>query len=146
MSMVVKNNIAAQLVLGELNKNNDKLRKSLEKVSSGQKIIGAKDNASAYAISEKMREQIRTLAQDNQNVQNGATLFKVADGAINSIVEELRNLKELAINAANDTNTDVDRATIQKEFQQKYANINDIATTTNYNGITLLDGTWGKIF
>lgn len=131
MAMVVQHNIAAQLALGELNKNNDKLKKSLEKVSSGQKINSAKDDASSYVISEKMREQIRTLAQDNQNVQNGAALFKIADGAINNIVEELRNLKELAINAANDTNIDIDRATIQKEFTQKIANINDIATTTN---------------
>lgn len=144
MAMVVQHNIAAQLALGELNKNNDKLKKSLEKVSSGQKINSAKDDASSYVISEKMREQIRTLAQDNQNVQNGAALFKIADGAINNIVEELRNLKELAINAANDTNIDIDRATIQKEFTQKIANINDIATTTNYNGKILLDGTYRR--
>ena len=144
MAMVVQHNIAAQLALGELNKNNDRLKKSLEKVSSGQKINSAKDNASAYSISEKMREQIRTLNQDNQNVQNGSSLFKIADGGINSIVEELRNLKELAINAANDTNNDIDRATIQKDFNQKMANINDIATETNYNGKTLLDGTYGK--
>ena len=144
MAMVVQHNIAAQLALGELNKNNDKLRKSLEKVSNGQKINSAKDDASGYVTSEKMREMVRTLNQDHQNVQNGSALFKIADGGINSIVEELRNLKELAINAANDTNTDVDRATIQKEFTQKYANINDIATTTNYNGKPLIDGTYAR--
>jgi len=143
MSMIVKNNLSAQLVLGQLNKNQSKLEKELSKVSSGQKIIGAKDDASGYAISEKMREQIRSLEQDNQNVQNGSSLFKIADGAINNIVEELRNLKELAINAANDTNTSADRVTIQKEFQQKMANINDIATMTNYNGKILLDGRYG---
>ena len=148
MSMVVKNNIAAQMVLGELNKNNNKLGKALEKVSSGQKINSAKDGASNYAISEKMRVEIRSLAQDKQNVQNSSSLLKIADGSINNIVEELRNLKELAINAANDTNTDGDRATIQKEFTQKMSNINDIATTTNYNTKTLIDGTYrnsGKI-
>lgn len=143
MAMVVQHNIAAQLALGELNKNNDRLRKSLEKVSNGQKINSAKDDASGYVISEKMREMVRTLAQDHQNVQNGSALFKIADGGINNIVEELRTLKELAIDAANDTNTDIDRATIQKVFDQKMANINDIATETNYNGIPLLDGTWG---
>lgn len=144
MAMTVKNNLAASQILNTLNKNFSAFAKSLTKVSSGQKINSAQDDASGYVISEKMREQIRTLAQDNQNVQNGSALFKVADGGINSIVEELRNLKELAINAANDTNTDIDRATIQKEFQQKYANINDIATTTNYNGKTLLDGTYRR--
>ena len=144
MSMVVKNNIAAQLVLGQLNKNQRKLEKELSKVSSGQKIIGAKDDASGYAISEKMREQIRSLTQGNQNVQNGSSMLKVAAGGVDNIVEELRNLKELAINAANDTNTDVDRKTMQKEFQQKMANINDIATMTNYNGKILLDGTYSR--
>ena len=142
MAMVVKNNLSALRTLTALNKNSSALQKSLEKVSSGQKIVTAKDDSSAYVISEKMREQIRTLSQDRYNVQNGASLFKIAEGGINSIVEELRNLKELAINAANDTNTDQDRATIQKEFTQKMANINDIATTTNYNGKTLLDGTY----
>ena len=78
MSMVVKNNVAAQMVLGELNKNSSILKKSLEKISSGEKIKSAKDNASNYAISEKMREQIRSLEQDSQNVQNGSSLLKVA--------------------------------------------------------------------
>ena len=143
MAMIIQHNIAAQLALGELNKNVSKVGKLLGNISSGQKTNSAQDDASGYVISEKMREQIRTLLQDNQNVQNGSALFKIADGGINSIVEELRNLKELAINAANDTNTDIDRATIQKEFSQKMANINDIAATTNYNGKTLLDGTYG---
>lgn len=142
MTMIVKNNLLALQSLNALNKNSSSLAKSLTKVSSGQKINSAKDDASGYVISEKMREQIRTLAQDNQNVQNGSSLFKIADGGISSIVEELRHLKELAINAANDTNTETDRVTIQKVFTQKMANINDIATTTNYNGKTLLDGTY----
>lgn len=144
MSMVIQHNLGAQLALGELNKNVSKAGILLSKVSSGQKIVGAKDDASGYSISEKMREQIRTLLQDDQNVQNGSSLFKIAEGGIDNIVEELRNLKELAINSANDTNTDVDRLTIQKEFSQKMANINDIATTTNYNGKILLDGRYGR--
>ena len=140
MAMVVQHNAAAQLALGELNKNTTKVGKLLGKVSSGQKINSAQDDASGYVISERMREMIRTLNQDHQNVQNGSSLFKIAEGGINSIVEELRNLKELAINSANDTNTDVDRLTIQKAFDQKKANINDIATETNYNSMILLDG------
>ena len=146
MSTTVKNNLAALQTLNAMNKNFFALSKSLVKVSSGQKINSAKDDASSYVISEKMREQIRSLSQDSQNVQNGTSLFKIAEGGINSIVEELRNLKELAINAANDTNTDTDRVTIQKVFNQKMANINDIATTTNYNGKTLLDGTYYRKF
>ena len=142
MSLVVKNNLPAQLALGELNKNVNKVGVLLGKIANGQKINSAKDDAGQFAISEKMREQIRTMLQDNQNVQNGSSMLKVAEGGVNNIVEELRNLKELAINSANDTNTNVDRLTIQKEFDQKKANINDIATTTNYNGKPLLDGTY----
>ena len=89
-----------------------------------------------------MRLQIRSLFQNNQNLQNGIALLKTIDGAVGNIVEELRNLKELAINAANDTNTDADRKIIQKDFDQKKENINDIATITNFNGKTLLDGTY----
>ena len=140
MSMVINHNIGAQLTLGELNKNINKAGKLLAKLSSGMKIVGADDDASGYAISEKMREMVRSLDQDDQNVQNGQSLFRTVAGGIDNIVDELRNLKELAINAANDTNTDSDRLTIQKEFDQRIANINDIATETNYNTLKLLDG------
>lgn len=144
MSMVVKNNIAVQWALGQLNKNKSKLEKDLSKVSSGQKIVSAKDDASGYAISEKMREQVKSLAQDNQNVQNGSSMLKIAAGGVENIVDELRNLKELAINAANDSNSDKDRQIMYKEFTQKMATINDIATETNYNGKALIDGTYSN--
>lgn len=144
MAMVVQHNIGAQLALVELNKNSNNVGKLLKKVSSGQKINSAQDDASSYVISEKMREMIRSLNQDHQNVQNGSALFKIAEGGVDSIVEELRNLKELAINSANDTNTDNDRLTIQKVFDQKKMNINDIATETDYNTKRLLDGSLGN--
>ena len=143
MSMMINHNFSAQLALGELNKNVSQVGSMLAKVSSGQKVTGAKDDASAYSISEKMREKIRSLMQDSQNVQNGASLIKVASGGVERIIDELRSLKELAINAANDTNTDEDRAIIQKEINQRLDDINDIATTTNFNGKYLLDGTYG---
>ena len=130
--------------LGQLNKNISEAAKDLKKLSSGMKINGAGDDASGYAISERMRVQIRSLDQDVQNVKNGRSLLNLAAGAIDNIVDELRNLKELALNAANDTNTDDDRAIIQKEFDNRTANINDIASTTNYNGIPLLDGRWNR--
>ena len=140
MAMTIMNNPSAMLTLGELNKNVSKLGKQLKKVSSGMRINNAGDDASGYAISEKMRARIRGLDQDTQNVQNGKSLLRVAEGGIQNIIEEIRTLKELALNAANDTNTDLDRATIQKEFENRMANINDIATETNYNGKLLLVG------
>ncbi len=139
MAMVVKNNMSAISTLNTLNKNSSALAKSLAKVSSGMKINSAADDASGYAISERMRVQIRSLDQDNQNTQNGQSMMKVAEGAVSSTVEILKTLKEKVINAANDTNTDADRQTIQKELDQSVDQINDNAVIT-FNGKYLVDG------
>ena len=139
MSMVVKNNMSAISTLNTLNKNSSALSNSLKKVSSGMKINSAADDASGYAISERMRVQIRGLDQANQNTQNGTSMMKVAEGAVSSTVDILKTLKEKVINAANDTNTDSDRATIQKELDQSIDQINDNANVT-YNGKYLVDG------
>ena len=139
MAMVVKNNMSAVNTLNILNKNQSALAKSLQKVSSGMKINSAGDDASGYAISERMRVQIRSLDQDNQNAQNGNSMMRTAEGAVSSTVEILKTLKEKAINAANDTNTDDDRRTIQKEINQMVDQIDDNALAT-YNGKYLVDG------
>lgn len=83
--------------------------------------------------------------QDDQNVQNGSVLLRTAERGINQVIEELRSLKELAINSANDSNTDDDRRTIQKEFDSRIATIDEIALGTNYNGKILLDGRYGRM-
>jgi len=129
--------------LNTLNKNTNALKKSLEKVSSGMKINSAADDASGYAISERMRVQIRSLDAANQNAQNGGSMLKVAEGAVSSTVEILKTLKEKAVSAANDTNTDADRATIQKEMDQSIDQINDNANVT-FNGQYLVDGSHNK--
>ena len=139
MAMVVKNNMSAISTLNTLNKNSSALSKSLEKVSSGMKINSAADDASGYAISERMRVQIRSLDQANSNTQAGNSMMKVAEGAVSSTVDILKTLKEKVINAANDTNTDDDRATIQKELNQSIDQIDDNANVT-YNGKYLVDG------
>ena len=140
MALVVKNNMMAVNTLNTLNKNQSALSTSLKQVSSGMKINGAVDDASGYAISERMRVQIRSLDQDNQNTQNGNSMMKVAEGAVSSTVDILKTLKEKVINAANDTNTDDDRLTIQKELNQSIDQINDNANIT-FNGKYLVDGT-----
>ena len=104
MSIAMKNNLSPLNALNTLNKNSTTLANSLQNLSSGLKIVNAGDGASEYAISERMRTQIRSLEQDVVNVQNGASLLKIAAGGIENIVEELRNLKELALNSANDHN------------------------------------------
>ena len=116
MSKVVKNNMSAVRTLNTLNKNSSVLQKSLAKVSSGMKVNSAKDDASGYAISERMRVQIRSLDQANQNTQNASSLVKTAEGAVSSTVEIVKTMKEKAIDAATDTNTDIDRLTSKKNW------------------------------
>ena len=139
MAMVVKNNMSAVTTLNTLNKNSSTLGKSLAKVSSGLKIVSAQDDASGFAISERMRVRIRSLDQATQNSQNGSSLMKTAEGALGSTIEILKTLKEKAINAATDTNTDEDRATIQKEVNQLVDQIDDNALVM-FNGKYLLEG------
>lgn len=142
--MAVKSNLTAARTLNVLNRNGKVAQKALRQAATGMKIISAADNASGYAISERMRAELRALDQANQNVQNGSALLKTGARGISNIVDNLRSLKELAINAANDSNTNTDRSLIQTEFVQRIANINDIALKTNYNGRVLLDGTYSK--
>ena len=129
--------------LGQLNKNITRMGKALTKVSSGQKLNSAADGAADLAISEKMREQIRSLGQDRQNVQNGSSMIRTAEGGSQRIVETLREMKRLAIDAANDSNTNEDRRTIQKEIDQLRSTINDVAVDTQFNGKRLLTGLYG---
>lgn len=140
MAMTIMNDASAAMTLGELNKNISSLGKQLKKVSSGMRINSAGDDASGYSISEKMRVRIRALDQDERNVQNGAALLRTAEGAIQQQIEIMKTIKEKVIDADNDTNTDIDRATIQKEIDQGYRQIEDIAQETNYNGKRLLVG------
>lgn len=139
MAMVINNNIAAMTILGETNKNSKAMKKGLEKLSSGMKINSAGDGASEYSISEKMRAQIRSLDQDSRNAQNAQSLLKVADGVLSNSVAIMRTMKEKAIDAANDTNTDADRAIIQKQLDQQIDQLNDNALVT-FNGKYIFDG------
>ncbi len=139
MAMVVKNNIPAKNTLNLLNRNDKALAKDLEKVSSGMKINSAADDASGYAISDRMDVQVKSLDQDKDNTQNGQSILKTASGALQSTVDILSSLKERAIQAANDTNTDIDRATIQKELDQAIDQIDENANV-QFNGMTMLDG------
>ncbi len=140
MAMTVANNNTAALALGELNKNNNKLSKDLKKVSSGVRLNGAGDGAAEYSISEKMRGLIRSLNQDIDNCKKGIDIVKVAEGGIQQIIDELRDMKAMALNSANDHNSDIDRKILQKEFSERMKDMEDIAVTTNYNGKILLDG------
>lgn len=144
MGMVVKNNMSAVRTLSILNQNSTALQKSLSKVASGMKINSAQDDAAGYAISERMRVRIRSLDQANQNSQNDSSLMKTAEGAVSNTIEILKALKEKAINAANDSNTDEDRQTIQKEMNQFIDQIDDNALV-QFNGKYLVDGSKNNV-
>ena len=139
MALMVKHNLAAINTLNQLNKNDSALQKDVQRLSSGMKINGAADDASGYAIADKMDVQVRSLGQNEQNTQNGKSLLQTAEGAIDSTVSILRTLKEKVINAANDTNTDVDRQTIQKALDQAVDQLDDNANV-QYNGEPLMNG------
>lgn len=138
-SIILKNNVSANLALNEMNRNNKALKKSMEQLGTGEKITSTGDDASSYTISESMRARAKSLEQDSRNTQNGSSMLKVAEGAISSTVDELKYLKGKAILSANDTNTDADRAVIQKEVDQIIDQIDDNAQVS-YNGKALVDG------
>jgi len=131
--MILKNNLAAQISLGELNKNISKLGETLAKVVSGMKINSAQDDSAMFAISEVMRVKIRALSQAMQNVQNGNSLLRVAEDGIQQQIDLVRTIKEKVINAANDHNSDIDRKILQKEVNQFYDQIEQTAYYTDYN-------------
>lgn len=141
MALIVKNNMDSVNALKELSKNEKSRNKELQRAATGEKINGAGDGASEYAISEKMRVQVKSLDQDDRNAQNGISILNVAAGAVDSTISILRTLKEKAIDAANDSNSDTDRATIQKVFDEAISQIDDNALV-DYNTITMLDGTY----
>lgn len=145
MSMVLKNNIGAVRTLNLLKSNDTKAQKHMRKVSTGMKLNSAQDDASAFSISERMRVRIRALDQAWQNTQNGSAMLKTAEGAVSNILETLRTLKEKAIDSANDSNTDEDRRTIQKEFNQLVDQIDDDALV-QFNGMYLINNTRNNAF
>ena len=140
MAMIIKNNAMAANSLHILSKNESALAKDLKKASSGMKINGAGDGASEYSIAHKLAVMESSLAQDIDNVKTGGKLVAVAEGGIQEIVNNLREMKAMALNSANGHNTDLDRATLQKEFSSRMDTVTDIAATTNYNGRLLLNG------
>ena len=138
MAMVIKHNLDAARTLNMMDANHTMAHKHLMKVSTGMKVRDAQDDAAAFAISERMRVRIRALEQAHNNTQNGSNMIRTAEGAVSSIIDALRTLKEKAIDAANDSNSDEDRRMIQKEFDQLVDQIDEDALIT-FNGMHLIN-------
>ena len=140
--MVVQHNLSAMNTSRQMNSVSSAMSKSTEKLSSGYKINRAADDAAGLSISEKMRSQIRGLNKASSNAEDGISLIQVAEGALNETHSILQRMNELATQAANDTNTSTDRNALQQEMDQLTSEIDRIRSTTQFNSMNLLDGTF----
>jgi len=138
--MRVYHNIPALFTYNALNSTNESLQKSINKLSTGLRINTAADDAAGLAISEKMRAQVRGLDMAVRNAQDGISMIQTAEGALNETHSILQRMRELAVQAANDTLTANDRQVIQSEIDQLKEEVDRIASTTQFNKKKLLDG------
>ncbi|MGM0898360.1 MAG: flagellin [Bacillota bacterium] len=143
--MIINHNIAALNTHRQMGSAQSAQMNSMEKLSSGLRINKASDDAAGLSISEKMRGQIRGLEQASSNAQDGISLMQTAEGALNETHDILQRMRELAVQSANDTNTDTDRGELQKEVNQLAEEITRIAENTEFNTMNLL-GKDGKGF
>ena len=142
--MVVQHNMQAANANRMLGITVNSQQKSTEKLSSGYRINRAADDAAGLAISEKMRSQIRGLDRASTNAQDGISVVQTAEGALNEVHSMLQRMNELATQAANDTNTTQDRKQIQLEVDQLTSEIDRVSSTTQFNTMNLLDGSFSK--
>ncbi len=140
--MIIQHNMTAANANRQLAGTQKAQAKSTEKLSSGYRINRAADDAAGLSISEKMRSTIRGLNKASTNAQDGISLVQVAEGALNETHAILQRMNELATQAANDTNTTTDRDAIQKEIDQLTSEIDRIQSTTQFNTMNLLDGSF----
>ena len=138
--MKVNQNISAVISNAQLHRTENALTASIEKLSSGYKINKAKDSPAGMAISNKMRAQIKALDQSGKNAADGTSVMQTADGALNETHAMLQRMRELAVQSATDTMGTEDREACQKEIEALQAEIDRIATDTEFNGQALLDG------
>lgn len=138
--MIINHNMMAMNTYRQLSLTSGSQSKSMEKLSSGLRINRAGDDAAGLAISEKMRAQISGLNMASKNSQDGISLIQTAEGALNETQTILQRMRELAVQASNDTNVTADRSEIQKEINQLSSEINRIGNTTEFNTMTLLNG------
>ena len=138
--MKINHNISAVITNHRLLNTENSLAASMEKLSSGLRINHAKDDAAGMAISTKMKAQIKGLDQASRNASDGNSILQTADGALNEVTSMIQRMRELAVQAANGTNTDDDKEAIQQEIDSLKEEINRVSTDTEFNTKTLFDG------
>ncbi len=143
MPQIINTNIASLNAQRNLNTSQSSLATSLQRLSSGLRINSAKDDAAGLAISERFTTQIRGLTQAARNANDGISLAQTAEGALGELSNNLQRIRELAVQAANSTNSASDRDALNQEVQQRIAEIDRISSQTAFNGLKILDGTFG---
>jgi flagellin len=144
MPQIINTNIASLNAQRNLNKTQSDLGVALQRLSTGLRINSAKDDAAGLAISSRMTSQINGLNQAVRNANDGVSLAQTAEGAMSELTNNLQRIRELAVQSANATNSASDRAALDLEVQQRLAEIDRIASQTSFNGLKLLDGSFGS--
>ena len=142
MALTVNTNIASLTAQRNLTGSQSDLSTSLERLSSGLRINSAKDDAAGLAISERFTAQIKGLNQGVRNANDGISLAQTAEGALKEVTSNLQRIRELSVQAANATNSASDRTALQAEVTQLVAEVERVASSTKFNGVALLDGTF----
>jgi flagellin len=140
MGLRIATNVQSLAAQRNLGTNNSAQKASLEKLASGSRINRAADDAAGLAISEKMRAGIRSVGQDIRNANDGISMIQTAEGGMNEVSNILVRFRELSIQSASDTVTDVERGFMDKEVKQLHSEVNRIAAATEFNGKKLLNG------
>src|SRR5690606_25717804 len=140
---VINTNYLALVSQNNLTKSQGALGTAIERLSSGLRINSAKDDAAGQAIANRMTAQVRGMTQAARNANDGISLAQTAEGNLNEINSNLQRIRELAVQAANDSNQGSDRTSIQTEINQRISEINRIASSASFNGQKLLDGSIG---
>src|SRR5687768_14281668 len=143
MAQTINTNIASLNAQRNLTTSQGSLATSLQRLSSGLRINSAKDDAAGMAIANRFTTQIRGMGQAVRNANDGISLAQTAEGALSEVTANLQRIRELAVQSANATNSASDRAALDQEVQQRLSEIDRIAQTTSFNGLKVLDGSFG---
>ncbi len=141
--MIINHNMSSMYANRVLGISNDNIMKNMEKLSSGERINRAGDDASGLAVSEKMRSQIRGLNQASRNINNGVSFIQTTEGYLQETTDILQRVRELAVQAANGIYSDEDRMQIQVEVSQLVSEVDRVASQAQFNGMNLLTGRFG---
>jgi flagellin len=142
MSLVLNTNLDALVAQNSLSSSGTQLASALSQLSSGLRINTSADDAAGFAIAQGMTSQINGLNQAAQNANDGVSLTQTATGALGEVVTDLQTMRDLAVESLNASNSATDRADLNAQFQQLIADINSVASNTQFNGVNLLDGSF----